>query len=306
MSIEEVKFQHYAWSPEQRDALRDIFRNCLSSHEAKTLSIAFEAGGMICGGAARRIAASLFKINARPRTNHVDYVSSYFRDGRHDSFNKPGDIDVFFPTDESVTRFWRNFSVSSIPSVAHVSESVLGYARNIRINTGVNIQVVKPVCGSTVEHQLASFDIYNAMIGLNAHKAIIPDEWHYLEQHSMLHVHRFQTDYQLKRIIKWMTRQQYESLSPKTASEVGTYAFELMERIKEADGLPTPWKDVKITVDTVRHALYPLLTHLTNDQLLLLSTVMMTRDSYGNIGANPAMDIIQDRSKQTICSANSD
>jgi hypothetical protein len=301
MSMEEVKFQHHVWSTAQREQLRQIF-SCLSTHEVKTLSMAFEAGGMICGGAARRIAAPLF--NLVKVASKTFYVSSYLNAGDVRPYTeKPGDIDIFFPTNAAIDRFWNHFAVSSIPSVANVSESVLGYARNIQINCGVSIQIVKPMCGSRIEHQLAAFDIYNAMIGINSNRAIIPDNWHFLEEHSMLHVHKFQTDYQLKRIAKWMKKQRYETLSPRTASELGTYAFELLERIKESNGLPTPWKDVKITMDSVRGTLHSLLPHLTNDQLLLLSTVMASRDSYGNIGHNPAMQVIQDRSAATIYSA---
>lgn len=196
-----------------------------------------------------------------------------------------GDIDLFFPSTYAVNAFYADEEVFNLLGMCAWSRtSLLGLAREHYFGQGTEkVQVIVKHVGD-IEHQLSSFDIYNAAVAFNGYHMLTPPDWLRLEQARTLHVNRW-NGFTVQRVNKYMTRKGYTNLSSKTASEIYDRALEALKESAEmkAKGLDVSVGALPLTSPTrtfgateprkIAHRLRPYLSSFTNEQLLELSTL---------------------------------
>jgi hypothetical protein len=246
------------------------------------LKLAFSQGGWVAGGFARIITKhhlmngdSMF--DALDGDDVADDVTRHLQcDIPCDTKDamvkyRKGDIDLFFDHQRQLDNFWRALQATGLRSSCKLEGSVTGAATEVSVNNRTRLQVIERYRGP-IEDQLRSFDIFNAMCAFNDKVLLYPDGWSALEAERMLHVVNWTSPWVINRVAKWCNRHGYDRLSPKTASEIGDVAIDLIERFKEKPYQPE-WGGMPLTHDKIIARMKRFLPQLTNDQLLLMTSV---------------------------------
>lgn len=232
------------------------------------LQTAFDQGAYVCGGAARMV------INSASSQEDIERLHMYVRPGPIRNRGRfwrsdRGDVDLFFPSKPALTEFWR--TINDHPRHQHVVErirSISGSSVDMIVDS-VIVSVIEGFVGP-VEDVLNRFDIYNAMVAFNHQEIIVPEGWHALEDEKMLHVANWTTPYVIHRINKWFWKHGMKKLSPKTASELGEQALQIMSRLSK-EPIVMPWGT--LTANSVVPKLKVLLPHLNNEELVKLVSI---------------------------------
>lgn len=249
------------------------------------LKLVFNQGGWVAGGFARIVAHYYVLDNedvfaeddelenndlCRAVDRHLDYGTPCDIKDPYRKFGK-GDIDVFFEHQRQIDNFWRALQATGLKNNCKLEASVSGAAQEISINNCVRLQVIERYKGP-IEDQLRSFDIFNAMCAFNDKQLLFPEGWDALERELMLHVQNWTSPFIISRVTKWCYRHGYTKLSPKTATEIGDVAMNLIQSFKEKPYSPA-WGGPPMTHETIIKKMKRFLPQLTNDQLLLMTSV---------------------------------
>lgn len=228
----------------------------------RIMQIAFTHGAHVAGGFARVV------LTPRPETpdplgSLTVVVEEYMR--------RNGDIDIFFPDAPALAAFWNDYEYDAVLRSAKLSRVTMptGMAVEIALH-GTRIQVITRFVGP-IEEQLRRFDIYNGMVAFNDKGGLVPTEWMALEEHKLLHVTNWSSIFVIHRLAKWQHKQGYLGLTPKTASEIGTVALDIIQKLKDKPH-KNPWGG-ELTHNDVAAKLKRFLPHLTAEQLLLISSI---------------------------------
>lgn len=275
----------------------------LSMKSAKLLKIAFSHDGFVAGGFAHLVTkyarmsvidvelqASNYLGTAPLRTNPL------LNAGR-------GDIDVFFPNKEALGRFMNVVRDLAKASDIEIFQDYPGYFTEIFVEDKHRFQIVHRT--EPVIDTLNGFDIYNGMVAFDGKGALVPNDWHELILANMLHVYNWNTSpLIINRLSKWVRKHRYSKLSPKTAAEIGDVAMSCVATLREKPWKPqwAPYSKIKsdpVTADKVLLILRQFMPQMTNDQLLLLTSVypIEERDGYGDRVAWNPFTILRQRAK---------
>lgn len=245
----------------------------------RIMLLAFSHGAYVAGGMAKVM------LNIHKKEHIVDhYISS-----------NNGDIDLFFQDQCALTAFWTDFNSDEVLMGAQIPIKMIPpgpgpWNATELVCNHIRIQVINRYVGPIID-QLNRFDIFNAMVAFNLDSFIIPVSWRELEEHRLLHVVNWSSIFVIHRLSKWKYKHNYMGLSPKTASEIGEVAMDIIQKLKVTPHL-NPWGG---TLDhrAIADKLKQFMPYMTNDQLLLLSSIEPT-DAYDG-----AFGILQRRSESS-------
>lgn len=234
------------------------------------LRLAFQRGAYVAGGFARVVAAY------EPGTEDGDsrirqYLGVGHKIERQRRFPKTGrgDVDVFFPSESSLASFLGDVALEPVLKGLPIHEMASGAAVEFDCDEVVVVQVITSRT-APIEEMLSGFDLYNAMVAFNGEEFIEPVGWRELEKQKMVHVSNWTSPYVINRITKWFYKHRMTTLSPKTSTEIGTYAIEIIAQLKK-EPIAMPWG--KMTFDSVVHKLKEFLPLLPNEELARLISV---------------------------------
>lgn len=263
----------------------DVFQRLVSerprllrSQAEELLRTAFKHNAYVAGGFARVVTSAEGAPNDEKRQDRlwryleqhdpIDRSNRWWKVGR-------GDIDLFFQNHADLAKF--EHEVSRFPVFEkNRYPSPSGSCIEFDCDKCVCVQVVTRYV-APIEEQLKSFDIYNAMVAFNDKEMIMPHDWKDYEDSNTLHVVGWRSPFTVQRMRKWFWKHRYDKLSQETASELGIRALDIIARLK-AQPLTTPFGEYKH--DKVVYALKEFVPHMTNDELLML-TSLYPEDSYG-------------------------
>ena len=200
------------------------------------------------------------------------------------SCTRKGDIDLFFPSQQSIKEFYANNEVFDLLNKHSWGRmSSMGLAREHFFDDGLEKVQVITRYAAPIKTQLSSFDIYNAAVAFNDTHVIVPQGWEDLERMHMLHVNKW-NQYTVSRVAKYMDRKGYTKLSPATASEIYEKACEALNEFASMPDYNAVNLSTLSTSSKVRafgsmsprklaYRLMPWLPSFTNEQLLTLSVL---------------------------------
>ena len=276
----------------------------LSQKSANLVRIAFAHDGFIAGGFAHVVTKymQMSELDVELQVNH--YLGNRPLNPNPIQNADRGDIDLFFPSEDALDGFMKEVKSAESQGYVHTNQNYPGFFTEVFVEDKHRFQIIHFT--NNLIDTLNGFDIYNGMVALDAVSDVVPTGWHELIRAEMLHVHRWDTSPQIiKRLSKWVRKHRYAKLTPKTASEIGDAAMQCIKILKEKPWKPQ-WADLSavkgnpLTADNVVFTLRQFLPQMTNDQLLLLTTVypMDERDKYGQHAEprNP-FSILRERAK---------
>ena len=267
--------------------------HALNNRTLVLLKAAFDCGGYIGGGFGIVMADRLLGVKTQRGWELEDSVRHHLGSPRLDKTNHfpfagSSDIDVWFPDENAKDRFFNYQCVKDLEHCA--APSFTGAATEYVIPNDARVQIITRFM-APIEEQLATFDIYNAMVGLTEHEMLVPEGWVELENERVVHVASWASPWTPNRVIKYLARKRYKHLSPQTGREFAEMFFKAaewcqqlrdegkLEELKEADKYKLV-KWVKKAPRKVQGMLYPMLKTMTNEQLLKLSALFPAETNY--------------------------
>lgn len=190
-------------------------KNPLHSKIDAFLQRVFECNGFIAGG----FAATVARIKNQTKTiKSSQYVNDY-SNLEYYLFYLKGDIDVYFPDQESLELAKNNIENHFQQKF---SSSLLGTAFNMRIlfryNSGLKLSLVQCQLG-TPEEVIENFDITNAKVAITKDSIIMHNAWLFLEQNQILDVSNWNNKFEFYRIKKYLNKWNYLRMSKRTANQ---------------------------------------------------------------------------------------
>jgi hypothetical protein len=267
-----IVFDHVKFDVDPFKIMND--EKILSNVTYSILKCAFASGGYVAGGFAHILCRGLF---CDTHENKFDQIMNYLGTSRDIDHARPfsvaghGDIDVFFPDENSLLDFWRGYhTLSHVGNVTNLP-TISGAAVELVVNKSQRIQIITKYL-SPIEEQMRGFDIFNGMIAINDSECVIPEGWTELNRKGILHVVNWESPFTIKRITKWVRNHKISSFSPETAKELTNKSLELITKFKaqpltSLNGLPP------LTHFDIMKKLKSMLHMLSSDDLLLLTSV---------------------------------
>lgn len=309
-----MDFEHIKPKFSVLNSLRDF--SVLTPNTVELIRLAFNHGGYVAGGFARHVMINLDKLDSRHNSpseissltsNLRGYLQNYRRVENSWSHVNRGDIDIFFPHNNNLQQFLLarvDAHVSSVTMLEPKSNRAIDFVSDK--DTLVNV-----ITGFTFpkEEQLSRFDIVNAMVAFDDDEIVVAKDWQGYEEKKQLHVVNWESIFIVSRIAKWMRKHKLSTLSPTTASLVASRALDIIKELGDRD---KAWHTTSITPGilgvvgsnvtkipayksyAVLQSLKALLPMLSNEQLLLLSTV------YGHDAYDGAFQVLRSRSDMPI------
>lgn len=281
----------------QSNALRlssDVGACPLFYDTQRFIQLAFDHGAYCAGGFATIVARATLNVFTNSGPEFYAAVTGHLNKSRRVTPNNTsqyattgkGDIDLFFPSPQSIKEFYASDEVFHLLGTSAWSRlSALGLAREHFFCDGTEkVQVITKYTGQ-IKDLLSCFDIYNASVAFNKYHMIVPVGWFDLEKDRMLHVNRW-NNFTVGRVNKYMRNKGYDKLSSKTASEIcdkALAAFSESATMKENGQTSVQTRDLPTTSGIrafgvseprkIAYRLQPYLTSFTNEQLLQISTL---------------------------------
>jgi hypothetical protein len=188
----------------------------------QAITIGIRNGGWIAGGFARTILAG---------ESIVDYIWPI--DRKDLSFS--GDVDIFFPSEESAKRANEEAIVCFKQPKFHApnrfatdwslrpNENIYNYAKTAGVEERrvdfVRVQyVTNPPNGfkNTLIDTISDFDLLNCMVGFDGERIVFPENWFELQESKTLEINKSATPFLGRRLAKYLTHRNYGSISPKS------------------------------------------------------------------------------------------
>lgn len=212
-------------------------------------------------------------------TRRIDRSKGWWRARR-------GDIDLFFQGETDMSTF-----LERVTSNDQLSDRCMGDTPThaaVEFDCGsVLVQAVKCNVGP-IDQVLGGFDIHNAMVAFNDKETVSAQGWDDITRLKVLHVANWTSPFVISRLTKWLHKHKLTALSPKTALEIVPQSLALIDRLQKHP-LPqmTPGTD-SITPSLVTSHLRMLLPHLSNSDLLVVSSLYSEEtNNYGDAFPNP-------------------
>lgn len=193
--------------------LRPILDEILSSSAWNILEQAFNQGGYIAGGFARKLYRCLDGIDNIRSVNEYLYV-------------RGGDVDVFFPSKDSCDR--ASFNIHGWGLIANNDFAYTFTKLNGRGNLN-KIQYVKHFTAPP-EEMLASFDIVNAMVALTRTGIYIDDRVIELESKKTLDLDSVDGMRTIMRVMRWTWRHELPTLTPSAVNMINSFVKQIMDQ----------------------------------------------------------------------------
>lgn len=238
----------------------------------------------------------------------------------HTSWNR-GDVDIFFDDEKSFDEF-QNF-LRKTPKIelrkSHKGGQLLDYyvppmrGATDPLATIHNLQIISTK--KSLIEILSTFDLSNAMVGFDASSTYVVDNWFNLSKTNTLDVFNWKSPVNtIQRMGKWHAKHRYNKLSKRTSTDLSGMVMELVQFVKESevtlsnsDGyggyfstvrnqtvkIENDGEDVFVTSDDIVKWIMPYLPSMSNEQLLLLFTLIPPKGK-SNYGPTP-FEIIQSR-----------
>jgi hypothetical protein len=221
------------------------------------LGIMFEHGGYIAGGFGTILARHYLLHNRESDEDFEQHVRRHLgypskTEGKGKFVNAGcGDIDVWFPSQEAVTRFMNDARVPNacLQYGIEVNPTLTGAAVEYLVEGDARIQVVhrwvKPL-----EEQIHAFDIFNGAVAFTNTVCVTPEHWELLESGNMLHVSTWASPWTINRFFKWVNRKGYTAVTPATAEHV-------YGRVHKALDWKEKWgEETAIADERIKQAIY--------------------------------------------------
>lgn len=251
---------------EQTDVPEQAFRRLGENDGKQHLSIAmtlFGCGGYMAGGAARRW---LRMQKAKQAKTALDEYSARDEWTRFRiSLREQGDIDFFFPDEES---YFRATMALRHDFAIELVESATGAAMQFTISD-VKYQLVK-FDFAPIEQMLESFDIVNACVAYTLNTVTYSDKWEILELRKELDVINWTSPHTICRVARYCQKNEltlHRHASAKFAEYAVKHAIELRANPIDGHG---EWRR-KFSHKTLLTWLSVMLPQMTNSDLVLLS-----------------------------------
>lgn len=273
------------------DALGQVKPRIIGQQTATALRLAFKHGAYVAGGFARIIA-----VHELGTETGDDRIRRYLGVGQSIERNarlwkaSKGDVDLFFPHLKALELFWADVALDPVLKGIPIHPMKSNACVELDCDKDTVVQVITSRT-APIEMMLSGFDLYNAMVAFNGEEFIEPVGWRALEEQRMVHVVNWTSPYVINRITKWFYKHHMKNLSPKTASEIGPYALEVVARLQK-EPIVMPWGTM--TYHSVVNKLKKFLPLLPNEELArLISTYPLTAYS-------GAFGVLQSRSPDHV------
>jgi uncharacterized protein (DUF2132 family) len=217
------------------------------------LSMAFDHGGYIAGGAAVRIAQQKL-MGSKRYEDLFEAIESLFRQGHRPvdpTSDKNialeeaviGDIDVFFPSNKHYASFYVDAAAAG-PTKARdvvIAPSPMGLATELTYRGKSKVQAIARYT-APIEQQLSRFDLVNSMVAFDGSKLIMAQGWRELAERKLVHVQNFKCDWVFNRILKYVSKHDYSTITRETANELFVYLKHELERAAAGEFKDKPRK----------------------------------------------------------------
>lgn len=280
---------------------------CLNEDTKRLITFAFNHGGFVAGGFAREVLTPMRALDANDDGQESEplawRVNRYLkRDSVIDRKNPwwkalRGDIDIFFPTINSRTAFFKAVALDNVLSKIPVFDSKTKACKEFDCeDTSVGVVVM---CQGDVEDLLSSFDIQNAMIAFDDEYVYRDSSWLDLEAAKTFHVASWSTStYAVARTFKWFSRRGYERFSLKTSREFPRRAMDEAAKLRAKPGLSEP--DLHLLDYRLFAKLRAMLPLLSSEDIVLLMNVIPA----DNYGSNIALKTLVERGMNVTSFSN--
>lgn len=213
-----------------------------------------------------------------------------------------GDIDVWFPNLDALEQFKTCDIIRDLNSQGYIlktnktitgiaTESVVG-----EISSSVRFQVIEKYL-LPLEKQISQFDLHNSMVAFDDKQLIYVNTWLDLEKNSTVHAEHLNSEYTVCRILKYINRKNYKTVSHETANLLYNNVFNAVLQLEllkdmsdeEKNKVVDPFKKAFIhkkknqAVKTVMMHLNKFLDKFTNEQLLMLSILSSSESGYESL-----------------------
>jgi hypothetical protein len=227
------------------------------THRAITIGI--ENGGWIAGGFARTVLAG-------------ESIVDYFWPSDRKNLSFFGDIDIFFPDEESAKR--ANDAASACFSTPKYNEPhrfatdwLLRPSKNMHEyieKSGVDSKrfdyirvqyVTNPPNGfkKTLTDTIEDFDLVNCMVGIDGERIVFPKKWFELQKSKSLEINKSATPFLGRRLAKYLTHRNYLKITPNSKDLL----IEWIARVKNDE-----WPNVFNSTHTKRQMMMNALSEL--------------------------------------------
>ena len=176
--------------PETRQLIVTLMANPIVKNATR-------AGGWIAGGFARCVLSG-------------QSTTDYFNWGRLSS-NRPGDVDIFFPSDDIAASVIADQSYS-------MTKSFGGFAKEASVQTNqgfLQLQLVDtPQLCRPLNESLSQFDFENCQVAIVGDTIHFPQGWHDLERARLLKVVNSNSPFLGSRIVKYIENRGMKGITP--------------------------------------------------------------------------------------------
>lgn len=295
----EINFHEHKF---ENSLLGDLRRaRAVSEVTQNLLEAIFRHGGYIAGGfgtvIARRVISGIFPREPK----HIDSFDLWDAVRKHLRYPefKPvgaptwhnsgcGDIDIWFPDNDALKAFLNDKVRLSYIRTGQITSAHTATKTAIEhiVQRDARIQVITRYL-MPMNEQIKNFDIYNGMIAVTNDKIVYPEHFVTLESQKMLHVVNWESPWTVNRFFKWMSRKEYESVTPATAQMLVKKAVEMYEQSNDIIASYRDKSESDVTYDLSKDKLKKLavfnpgyvqkflrytMSNLNSEQLLQLST----------------------------------
>lgn len=290
-----ITFESHEIFKGRDEFFKEIDNSGLRQWLPEYLSMAFDHGGYIAGGAAVRIAQQKL-MGSRRFEDLFEAIMSLFRCGQRPvdpTADKNivledaviGDIDVFFPSSEHYASFYMN-ALNAAPTKAGavvIAPSPMGLATELTYKKQSKLQAIARYV-APIEHQLSQFDLMNSMVAFDGSKLIMAQGWRELDERKLVHVQNFKCDWVFTRILKYVSKHGYSTVTRETAHELFVYLKHELERAATGEFKDKPRKSgwnaprepgrkfTCTTVETLINEFNKFVRQLGDEELLTLSS----------------------------------